>query len=74
MREVILSLGSRIERLEAERDSFKKDAERYRAAREGIEVNENSGIVISLIDDFGGETLRNEAADDAIDAAIKGAA
>lgn len=47
------------------------DAMRYRAIRGGLEVDlDNSGIVVSLIDDFGGETLRNEKADEAIDAAI----
>ena len=47
------------------------DALRYRAIRGGLEVDpDNSGIVVSLIDDFGGETLQNEKADEAIDAAI----
>ena len=56
--------------IQQERDSYKKDAERYRAIREGLEVDENSGIVVSLVDDFGGETLDSEVADNAVDAAI----
>lgn len=48
------------------------DAARYRAIRDGLEVDpENSGIVVSLIDDFGGSTLRGDDADSAIDAAMK---
>lgn len=50
-----------------------QDARRYRAIRDGLEVEpDNSGIVVSLIDDFGGETLRGEQADSAIDAAMQG--
>lgn len=49
------------------------DAARYRAIRYGLEVDpDNSGIVVSLIDDFGGSTLRGKEADAAIDAAMKG--
>ena len=49
------------------------DAARYRAIRDGLEVDpDNSGIVVSLIDDFGGSTLLGENADDAIDEAMKG--
>jgi len=49
-----------------------KDAARYRAIRNGLVVDpDNSGIVVSLIDDFGGETLHGEKADQAIDAAIE---
>ncbi len=52
-------------------ERVKADAERYRAIRNGLEVDpDNSGIVVSLIDDFGGSTLRGDAADQAIDAAI----
>lgn len=54
-----------------ERDALKTDAARYRAIRSGLEVDENSGIVVSLIDDFGGSTLRNEHADESIDAAME---
>jgi chorismate mutase len=54
-----------------ERDALKADAARYRAIRSGLEVDENSGIVVSLIDDFGGSTLRNEHADESIDAAME---
>lgn len=51
--------------------ALEADALRYRAIRGGLEVDpDNSGIVVSLIDDFGGETLRDEKADEAIDAAI----
>jgi len=58
--------------LQAVKDSLTTDAERYRAIREGIEVESNNiGIVISLIDDFGGETLRGEIADATIDAALE---
>ena len=66
----LLSLADQVEALTAELESYKKDAERYRAIREGLEVDENSGIVVSLVDDFGGETLDSEVADKAIDAAI----
>ena len=67
-------LQAQVEALTAELESYKKDAERYRAIREGLEVDENSGIVVSLVDDFGGETLDSEVADKAVDAAIaKGA-
>ena len=51
-------------------DQLTQDAKRYRAIREGLEVDENSGIVVSLVDDFGGETLNGEVANNAIDAAI----
>ena len=61
---------NRIDELQRAHDSYKKDAERYRAIREGLEVDENSGIVVSLVDDFGGETLNGEVANNAIDAAI----
>ena len=57
---------------QAEINALKADAERYRAIRNGLEVDpDNSGIVVSLIDDFGGETLSGEAADAAIDNAMK---
>jgi hypothetical protein len=55
-------------------EALTKDAERYRAIREGLEVDPHhigaAGIVVSLVDAFGGETLRGDAADEAIDAAI----
>lgn len=55
----------------SEIEALKTDALRYRAIRDGLEVDpDNSGIVVSLIDDFGGSTLRGEDADAAIDAAI----
>lgn len=57
------------EALRAQLEAAQADAARYRAIREGLEVDENSGIVVSLIDDFGGETLRGAEADAAIDAA-----
>ena len=58
--------------LEAALDGVCRDAARYRAIRDGLEVDiNNSGIVVSLIDDFGGETLRGDNADAAIDAAMK---
>ena len=51
--------------------ALEADALRYRAIRGGLEVDpDNSSIVVSLIDNLGGETLRNEKADEAIDAAI----
>jgi chromosome segregation ATPase len=57
-----------------ERDALTKDAERYRAIRDGLDVDPNhigaAEIVVSLVDAFGGETLRGDAADEAIDAAI----
>ncbi len=63
---------------EAELDSLKRmaeelerDAARYRAIRNGLEVDEHSGICVSLVDDFGGDTLSGEKADAAIDAAMK---
>lgn len=60
-----------LRRLHAEVEALKPDAARYRAIRKGLEIDpDNSGIVVSLIDDFGGETLRDEIADAAIDAAI----
>lgn len=59
-----------IVQLSDERDALKADAARYRAIRSGLEVDENSRIVVSVIDDFGGETLRNEHADESIDAAM----
>ena len=65
MQQEIDSLRTRVAELE-------KDAGRYRAIRNGLEVDpDNSGIVVSLIDDFGGETLHGDKADAAIDAAIK---
>ena len=64
--------------LEQRIKELERDAKRYRAIREGLEVDQNhvgaAGIVVSLVDDFGGETLRNEAADDAIDRALSEAA
>lgn len=58
--------------LRAENEELRRDAERYRAIREGLEVDpDNSVIVVSLVDAFGGETLRDEQADAAIDAAMK---
>jgi hypothetical protein len=52
-------------------EGLRRDAERYRAIRNGLEVDpDNSGIVVSMIDDFGGSTLRGDAADQAIDAAM----
>ena len=48
-----------------------RDAARYQAIRNGLEVEpDNSGIVVSLIDDFGGETLHGDKADAAIDSAM----
>lgn len=68
----VLEMYDRIEALERENAELRKDAERYRAIRTGLEVDpDNSGIVVSLIDDFGGETLYEEAADAAIDEAMK---
>ena len=58
------------DKLKAEIAALREDAERYRAIRNGLEVDpDNSRIVVSLIDDFGGETLRGDEADAAIDAA-----
>ena len=57
------ALAEEVQRLEA-------DAERYRAIRDGLEIDYASGIVVSLIDDFGVKTLGGEKADAAIDAAI----
>ena len=58
--------------LVAEIERVERDAARYQAIREGLEVYpDNSGIVISLIDDFGVETLRGQQADVAIDASMK---
>lgn len=63
--DVVLALIDRLAEVE-------KDAARYQAIRNGLEVDpDNSGIVVSLIDDFGGETLHGDRADAAIDAAIK---
>jgi len=48
------------------------DAERYRAIRNGLAIDEDSGIVISLNDAFDSETLSGDKADSAIDAAKGG--
>ena len=54
-----------------EHAGLRKDAARYRAIRNGVDVDTQSVICVSVVDDFGGETLRGEAADAAIDAAMK---
>lgn len=66
-----LSKEARIDAAEERCTALEKDAARYQAIRTGLEVDpDNSGIVISLIDDFGGSTLHGEDADSAIDAAM----
>jgi hypothetical protein len=65
------SLKAMVQKLQDERDALYKDAIRYRSIREGIKVDQgNSGIVVSLVDDFGGVTLCGDRADMEIDAAI----
>lgn len=68
-----LTLSGKVSRKLAEEVfALEADAKRYRAIRSGLEVDtDNSGIVVSLIDDFGGSTLRDKDADDAIDAAMQ---
>lgn len=66
-----LSKEARIDAAEERCAALEKDAARYQAIRTGLEVDpDNSGIVISLIDDFGGSTLHGEDADSAIDNAM----
>ena len=65
-------MQSEIDDLRQRCAELEKDAARYQAIRNGLEVDpDNSGIVVSLIDDFGGETLHGDKADAAIDAAME---
>lgn len=64
-------LQSEVDALRQRCAELERDAARYQAIRTGLEVDpDNSGIVVSLIDDFGGETLHGEKADAAIDNAM----
>ena len=66
------AMQQEIDALRTRLAEVEKDAMRYQAIRNGLEVDpDNSGIVVSLIDDFGGETLHGDKADAAIDAAMK---
>lgn len=68
----INTLGQMADELRTRLAEVEKDAARYQAIRNGLEVDpNNSGIAVSLIDDFGVETLHGDKADAAIDAAME---